>query len=232
MSQIPRDPRYTDPTTGVQTWTTAAYSASARTSTQASQSSRLNISNRPTIPSIAASWSNFPVRQSQTTSRGRSRGFSQSQGRGRGRGQSRTREYSQPFTAQSQTAATETNISDDYSTGYGPTLQTGDDFTNTAQSPAPTLNSGDPFRLDILDPRFVQDVRGADDGPERFGYDRESSSGLMHRLELQGDPVVAESQWTRPDNSDSNFLGEPTSNRNLGNEVNICKHMHVVRRGK
>lgn len=231
-----RDPRYTDPTTRGQTSTIAAYGASARTPIQAGPSASLNSCTRPTAPSIATSWftsserQSQPQIQSQTTSHGRgrgrsrNRGLSQSQGRGRGRGQSSTREYSQSSTSQTRAAAVVTNISEDYSAGYGPAPPTGDDFMSTAQSPAPTFSSGYPPRIDFLDPRFVQDVRsdGDDDeggGPGRFGYNQEVSSGPTHRLELQGDPVGAESQWTGPDGSDSNLLGKSSNNLNLGNEV-------------
>ncbi|KAF9141882.1 MutS protein msh5 [Mortierella sp. GBA39] len=225
-----QDHRHNDPTPGGQPTSTAAYSAA-----------RDSASARLTARSIAATWSSSPVRQVQpqaqshmsTRSRDRGTSQSQSQGRGRGRrgrGQSSTRESNQSSTTQSRTAATGTAPSDVYSVEHGPAPLAGDGLSSSVpSSPAPSFSSGyPPLQTEFLDPRFVQDVRADDNAPEcssAFGYDREASSGPSRGLELQGDPVGTDSQWTDPDSSDSHLLRQSFSSLTLGNEIILAINM-------
>lgn len=104
-------------------------------------------------------------------------------------------------------------------------------LSSVASSTASSFSSGyPPLQTDVLDPRFVQGARADDNRPgcsSAFGYDREASSGPSHRLELQGDAVGADLQWSGPDNSDSNLLGQPSSSLTLGDEVTSRSYAQV-----
>lgn len=234
---LSQSPSQNDPTTrGRPTTTSAAYSAATRTPTQSNQSARCSATTMSTARAIGATWSSSPVRQvqpqtqSQMSARGRGRGTNQSQsqsqgiGRRRGRGQSSIWENNQSFTPLSRTTASGTAPSDVYSVEHGPASLAGDGhLSSIPSSPTPPFGSGYlPLQTDFLDPRFVQNVPADDNRPggsSAFDYDREASSGPLHRLELQGDTVGADSQWSGPDNSDSNLLGQTSSSLTLGNEV-------------
>ncbi|KAF8944484.1 MutS protein msh5 [Haplosporangium gracile] len=241
MTQLPsQGSRRVDPTTRGQAPTTAAYCAVSRTPTQASQSARFSTSARSVVRSVATTWSASPGRQSQhhahsqMSARSRSRGTRQSQsqgrGRGRGRGQNSILEYGQTFTTQSRPAAIGMALSEGYSVEHGPAPPTGDIFSSSSvpASPASAFSSGYPPEADVLDPRFVQDIPCDNCAPghsSTFGHDREAPSEPSHRLELQGDPVGASSQWTGPDNLEVNLAEQSSSNLDLGNEIILAINM-------